>query len=129
MEISNVNSVVLHCYNVLLMYIRASRRMITCACARDKKFVGIQIPKHIKAGTGAHATRHRNRTNGYRVLQAGYPCGASPEPAQSPPKARDPTALLPDTRKSTEFGGKSRVPQPAKGARPEAAISLPRRSV
>ena len=36
-------SVVLHCYNVLLMYIRASRRMITCACARDKKFVGIKI--------------------------------------------------------------------------------------
>ena len=30
-------SVVLHCYNVLLIYIRASRRMITCACARDKK--------------------------------------------------------------------------------------------
>ena len=24
------------------MYIRASRRMITCACARDKKFVGIK---------------------------------------------------------------------------------------
>ena len=36
-------SVVLHCYNILLMYIRASRRMITCACARDKKFVGIKI--------------------------------------------------------------------------------------
>ena len=35
-----IASVVLHCYNILLKYIRASRRMITCACARDKKFVG-----------------------------------------------------------------------------------------
>ena len=34
------SSVVLHSYNVLLMNIKASRRMITCACARDKKFVG-----------------------------------------------------------------------------------------
>ena len=36
-------SVVLHSYSVLLMNIRASRRMITCACARDKNVVGIKI--------------------------------------------------------------------------------------
>ena len=35
-------SVVLHSYSVLLINIRASRRMITCACARDKNIVGIK---------------------------------------------------------------------------------------
>ena len=87
------------------------------------------IPKQTKAGTGAHATRRRSRTNGYRVLQAGRPCGASPELAQSPPKARRraasatlerrPLAIQPHNSPprhekippNLEFGGKFCVPQ------------------
>ena len=107
----------------------SSHRASTTAVGKKISRPGSQNRQ--KPETGAHATRRRSRTNGYRVLQAGRPCrsGASPEPAQSPPKARRraasatlerrPLAIQPhnspprheENPTELEFGGKFRVPQ------------------